>query len=88
MAKTFSAIKKSLGLLDFIPIGKYKGCRVDSIVEEDYEYLIFMITKKIFVASPELAETLTFKFSADSIVCREYDDPLEGHCYSSEDIPF
>ena len=35
MAKSFIAIKKGVGLYDIIDFGKYKGCRVDSIVEQD-----------------------------------------------------
>jgi len=42
MAKTFSSIKKSLGLLDVIQFGKYKGCRVDSIVDMDDKYITYL----------------------------------------------
>lgn len=39
MAKSFIAIKKGVGLYDIIDFGKYKGCRVDSIVEQDPGYI-------------------------------------------------
>lgn len=39
MAKSFISIKKATGLYDIIDFGKYKGCRVDSIVEQDPGYL-------------------------------------------------
>lgn len=47
MAKTFSSIKKSLGLLDVIQFGKYKGCRVDSIVDMDDKYISYLQTKDV-----------------------------------------
>lgn len=47
MAKTFSSIKKSLGLLDIIQFGKYKGCRVDSIVDMDDKYISYLQTKDV-----------------------------------------
>jgi len=66
MAKSFAEIKKSLGLLDFIQFGKYRGCRVDSIVAMDDDYLRYMQTQGIkFDAS--VMDALTNKFSADSI---------------------
>ena len=39
MAKSFIAIKKGVGLYDIIDFGKYKGCRVDSIAEQDPGYI-------------------------------------------------
>ena len=39
MAKSFIAINKGLGLYDVFAFGKYKGCRVDSIVEQDPTYI-------------------------------------------------
>lgn len=39
MSTPFIAIKKALGLYDIIDFGKYKGCRVDSIVDQDPSYL-------------------------------------------------
>jgi uncharacterized protein (DUF3820 family) len=75
MAKSFQNIKKSLGLLDFLQFGKYKGCRVDSIVDMDDEYLRFMQTQGIkFDAS--VIDALTNKFSAESIEV-EYDPRYE-----------
>ena len=39
MAKSFIAINKGLGLYDVFAFGKYRGCRVDSIVEQDPTYI-------------------------------------------------
>jgi len=66
MAKSFREVKKSLGLLDFIQFGKYRGCRVDSIVDMDDDYLRYMQTQGVkFDAS--VMDALTNKFSATSI---------------------
>ena len=96
MAKSFSNIKKSLGLLDIIQFGKYKGCRVDSIVEQDDEYLRYMQTHGIkFDAG--VMDALTNKFSATSIVVNAEDDAsyFSGNTYDIiifdeifDDVPF
>ena len=73
MAKSFQNIKKSLGLLDFLQFGKYKGCRVDSIIDMDDDYLRFMQTQGIkFDAS--VVDALTEKFSATSIAVNKADE--------------
>ena len=82
MAKTFISIKKSLGLLDILQFGKYKGCRVDSIVDMDDGYLRYMITTGMkFDAS--VVDALTVKFSADSIPVdydpREHQEVLDTY---------
>ena len=70
-----------------ITIGKYKGCRVDSIVEQDHEYLIYMDKKKILSFSAEVLDKIKNKFSIDNIEVA-YDDVDEEDQYSDEDIPF
>lgn len=96
MAKTFNNLKTKLGLLDFISIGKYKGCRVDSIIEQDYEYLIYMDKEKILQFAPEVIDKLKNLFSATSIEV-EYDEEADAamlDAYNNingnilEDIPF
>ena len=73
MAKSFTNIKKSLGLLDVIQFGKYKGCRVDSLIEHDDDYLRYMQTQGIkFDAG--VMDALTNKFSATSIAVNKADD--------------
>lgn len=90
MAKTFTSIKKSLGLLDFIQFGKYKGCRVDSIVDMDDDYLRYMSKAGVkFDAS--VLDALSVKFSATSLAVNKadddaYDDPVLDDW--REDIPF
>ena len=71
MAKSFSNIKKSLGLLDFLQFGKYKGCRVDSILDMDDDYLRFMQTQGVKF-DVTVMDALTKKFSVESTEI-EYD---------------
>ena len=73
MAKSFTNIKKALGLLDIIQFGKYKNCRVDSIVEQDDEYLRYMQTQGIKF-DKSVMDALTNKFSATSIAVNKADD--------------
>jgi len=87
MAVKFNKLKDGLGLLDFIPIGKYKQCRVDSIIDQDYEYLIYMDKEKILRFAPEVIDKLKNKFLASSIGV-SYDDVDEEAKYTDEDIPF
>lgn len=65
MSKSFAEIKKSLGLLDFIQFGKYKGCRVDSIVDMDDDYLRYM-QKQGIKFDAEVTALLTKKFLVKS----------------------
>jgi hypothetical protein len=93
MAKSFSNIKKGLGLLDFIPIGKYKTCRVDSIIEQDSDYLIFMDKEKILVFLPEVLDALKNKFSASSIAVANEAIRIAKYYYNKDDyydddVPF
>lgn len=73
MATSFSNIKKALGLLDIIQFGKYKGCRVDSIVEQDDDYLRYMQTQGIKF-DKSVMDTLTNKFSSTSLATNSEDD--------------
>lgn len=82
MAKSFSNIKKSLGLLDFITFGKYKGCRVDSIVEQDHKYLSYMQTQGIKFDATVITALIS-KLSVISIAVNTEDD-LAYY----EDLPF
>lgn len=39
----FKSLKKTtLGITDVIPTGKFKDCRVCDVIEDQYEYLIWM----------------------------------------------
>lgn len=82
MAKSFQSLKKELGLLDFLQFGKYKNCRVDSIVDMDDDYLRFMQTQGIrFDKSVIAALSKTFTDNANAIN-KEDDDAY------FDDVPF
>lgn len=58
MAISFIAISKGLGLYDFIQFGKYKGCRVDSILAQDPEYVSYTKEKFGTLYSQEVLEKI------------------------------
>lgn len=64
MAKSFIAIKKGLGLYDLIMFGKYRNCRVDSILEQDPEYIIYSRDKFGTLYSQEVLEQVEDKLAA------------------------
>lgn len=96
MSKLFSTIKTKLGLLDLITFGKYKGCRVDSIVEQNDDYLRFMSDKGIIKFDQSVLDALKNKFSITSIAISYADDRSYAHMNSwstntddwEKDIPF
>ena len=89
MAKSFSNIKKSLGLLDVITFGKYKGCRVDSIIEQDDDYLRYIHTVGVKL-DQTVIDALALKFSATSIAVNAEDDKayFKNETDYLEDLPF
>lgn len=95
MATSFSNIKKALGLLDIIQFGKYKGCRVDSIIDMDDDYLRFMSTKGVKFDRSVL-DALSIKFSATSMEVgydpREHQEVLDTYDkfqgITLDDVPF
>ena len=55
MAKAFKTLQSTrLGLLDFFLFGKYQKCRVDSIVEMDYNYIMFLHSKDKNMFEPQV----------------------------------
>lgn len=82
MAKSFQSLKKELGLLDFLQFGKYKNCRVDSIVDMDDDYLRFMQTQGVrFDKSVIAALSKTFTDKTE-VINKEDDDAY------FDDVPF
>lgn len=63
MAISFSKVKKFIGLYDTLTFGKFVGIRLDSLIEDHYEYLIYL-NKTGVKFSPEVLEILKNKFSA------------------------
>ena len=94
MAKTFSSIKKSLGLLDILQFGKYAGCRVDSIVDMDDGYLRYM-HKTGMKFDAEVITALSVKFDKDSAAVNKANDDafddkviMKNEYYDLDDLPF
>jgi hypothetical protein len=85
MAKSFSSLKTTIGLYDFLTFGKFKGCRVDSLIEEDYDYLQYLKHNKIVVFDLSVLEALEKKFSVDCIETFADDDDAPELL---EDVPF
>ena len=63
-AKTKS---QTLELTTFLDFGKYKDCRVDSIIEQDHEYLQYLRHNKIRPLAPSVINALENKFSSSCI---------------------
>lgn len=63
MAKAFNKLKAGIGLLEFITLGKYKGCRVDSIVIDDPDYLKYMHREKFLTLDPSVLELIEYNAS-------------------------
>ena len=79
MAKTFQSLKSTrLGELDFFQFGKYQNCRVDSIVQMDYNYILFLHNKDNNMFEPKVVEQCqSLKIKKD----------MEQH-YQEEVLPF
>lgn len=56
MAKSFNSVNKGLGLYDILTFGKYKGCRMDSVLENTPEYIIYTKEKFGTLYSKEVLE--------------------------------
>ena len=84
MAKSFQSLQSTrLGLLDFFLFGKYQKCRVDSIVEMDYNYIMFLHSKDRNMFEPQViaeCETLKTILAVESY----YEEEVKPF----EDVPF
>ena len=59
MAITFKQLKSPLlAPTDQIPIGKFKGCRVCDVIEDNYEYLIWAEKQGLMKFSAETVEII------------------------------
>jgi hypothetical protein len=68
MSIAFNKTKsQTLELSTFLDFGKYKDCRVDSIIEQDHDYIQYLKFNKIRPLAPSVLEALENKFSATSI---------------------
>lgn len=79
MAKAFSAIKSRLGLFSFFTFGKYDKCRVDSILEQDPEYVLFLAYRN---------KLLFEKVVIDIAIEKTHSEPIEEEIEEVKEINF
>lgn len=86
---------QTLELTTFLDFGKYKDCRVDSIIEQDHEYIQYLKHNKVRPLAPSVITALEKKFSASCIQISDdmkyYPDTYEkfmGYSDMEDDIPF
>lgn len=87
MAKVFNNLKQGIDLFDTIGIGKYKGCRLDSIIEQDPEYLIYMDGIKAMKFSEVVIDKLKPKFNGFIVTTPTYNTNWYSDDWD-DDIPF
>lgn len=91
MAKTFSSLKTKVNLYDFLTFGKFKGCRVDSLLADEYEYLQYLKYNKIVTFDTSVLEALEDRLRGAGLDAEDnpyYDDPKMDYSDWTEDVPF
>ena len=86
MAKTFGSLKSNkLDMLDKLTMGKFADCRICDIIEDNFEYLIWL-NKQGFVnfTAPVMSDLL---FRAGFKEAEEYYQN-EIAPWKDEDVPF
>lgn len=59
MSKPFTKLKSStLSLSDILPKGKLQGCRVQDVIEDHHEYLIWASKAGLFIFSAEVNDKI------------------------------
>ena len=85
MAKTFGSLKSTkLDMMDKLTMGKFAGCRICDIIQEDFEYLIWL-NKQGFAnfTSPVMSDLLARAgFREAEETYKNEIEPWEG-----EDVP-
>jgi len=59
--KKITAKWRPMGLRDVLPFGKYKGCRVEFVIDMNAEYLEKMLADKIFSVNKAVERELKTK---------------------------
>lgn len=85
MAKSFNSVNKGLGLYDILAFGKYKGCRMDSILEENPEYVLYTKEKFGTLYSKEVLEKVESCLAAKAKE-REIIDRRNSNAYKKHGI--
>lgn len=91
MAKAFSNIKQGLGLLDIFTFGKYNQCRVDSIIDQDSDYVEYLRFKKICIFDKSVLNKLDTLYTTEVEIQEpkyEYRNKFLDLDDWDDDIPF
>ena len=86
MAKAFTSVKTKTNLYDFLNFGKFKGCRVDSLLVDEYEYLQYLKHNKIVIFDESVLEALEDRLRNNGYEIKEYETEDESSNY--EDVPW
>lgn len=91
MSKPFSQIKSTLlGPEDILTFGKYKGCRICDILNDNYEYLIFLEKEGYVKYNRYLTEKIqqVAGFELEKVHYAEEIAPYLLADWDEDDIPF
>ena len=86
MAKAFTSIKTKTNLYDFLSFGKFKGCRIDSLLVDEYEYLQYLKHNKIVIFDESVLEALEDRLRNNGYETKEYE--MEDEPSNYEDVPW
>lgn len=87
MSKPFKKVSSEIGLNDTLMMGKFKGCRVCDIIEDDYEYLLWLDSNKMVKFSQEVLvkiQRLITERDADI----DYMNEVVPYLDDMDDLPF
>lgn len=86
--KQFSNLRKDnvLGMKSFLAFGKFKGCRVDSLIKDEYPYLAFLRNRKIVVFDKEVTTKILEEIAAEDKK-RHYEEEQKPYL-EFDDLPF
>ena len=65
MSKSFLSINARLGLFNFFNFGKYLNCRIDSIIEHDPGYILFLHNKNKNLFEKIVVDTAFNKYNIE-----------------------
>lgn len=86
MAKSFGSLKSSqLELTDTLTFGKFATCRICDIIDDDFEYLIWLNKSGLVQYAKPVVEKLRV-LSGFKEATEHYTNEIEP--WESEDVPF
>lgn len=83
-------------MYDVLTFGKYRGCRIDSMLQHDYEYLQYLKYNKIVIFDSAVLDALenmhtlnNAEVVKESPVYKDSFDQINGYTDNwEEDVPF